>query len=275
MEPGRAIAINGVDLWELRGSGDLSSVDGNLTGTRLFLCSWEDRPAAFEALLGNAEWIEGSLVITPADSFPGFTFLKAIDVDSGGTGALDKDTDDSALYEYARLTVTYRLPESPTEEDEGGGDSFDVTETMSWRSEYLTVPEGTVVWDVGSAAAGEPLLDKQTVPIGLIERRFMRKNLETIPMATIAALQNHVNNAAFKGAAIGHLLFTGAESQKKVGATGAVTYDVTYVFLQRSVDWNSAWSVADNDWMPFVSDPLNLTQIFPQGDFTLLQTGTD
>jgi len=270
LDSAQAITIGGIDVWELDGSGRLSYRDGKATGTRLFLCAWGDRADLMTAIVGTfTRLTDGTLKYTrDPETFPGWVGLQAKDVDIDGVGAPDRDADDSPLYVYAKLTVTYRA-EEPNDSG-GGGDPEENqvlnTEHLSFRSEKMSIPSGSILWTEGTDS-GKPVLDKSFIPWTLIEHTLVKKDLTALPSYTIGICLNCVNDREFMGVAAGKLLFGGAESDKKVDADGNVTYDITYKFLENSEDWNSAWNPTDKAWQKH-------DEVFAIADLQVVLTGS-
>jgi hypothetical protein len=272
---------------ELAGSPVETYGPDGMKAQRVLLCSWDDREAVVEQLLGDVYQYGGS----GRARYPDKPDVVAIRTrcepfaDDLAPQVLSELTEGLNRYNgFAKITVSYELLVPSDREDlpavEAG--TF-LTYRQQPDDETVILPGHALAW---AGAAGVPV-PPEAVPairVPLVGHHFAWHRVVSPPWEAIRSCVGTVNAAAFMGAAAGTVLFAGATAQREFIrfdelADPALAWSIGYLFREKSVKtgggsvagWNHAYRslpADDPGWDELVD--ANGNRPYPSSDFSQL-----
>ena len=232
-----------VDHEELDGSPTESYDDQGFKAVRVLQCAWADRLTLAEELRGGNRYVGDQYVYTRPQRYPHYEQATVADVSIAPFGATQAGADTTqASYPYARLTVTYRVPDygsNPAEEIE----ETLVTESLEPAAEFLTLPHEGYFWKDG--ADWVPLTETEAPQklLRMLEWVYTRHQQTHLPSAVLD-LVGKVNDSTVTSTTLGlsfpagTLLYNPPQLEREITTTGAKAWRVTYRFTYRPSGWN-------------------------------------
>ncbi len=251
----------GVNAW-------LEGTKENFANNRASVCvrkittAWNDRIALINGLMGIGTTNTGAVVqyAYPA-TYPAAPWLYVDGIEVDGEGILSTGAE-MEEYEWARMQVTYKVPEQLYGVESG-------VQSLEYGDEILTFPtdQNAFNWD-GGPLAGKPV-EAAIIPsitITLITYTYMRKFQPMIPVDLITSCTDHTNSDSLLGGDAGTVLYKGAQTTRRILMTGTENWDITHKFIYRSVGWNS-FLLPGSGFFPIVRID-NGQPPFPQTDLS-------
>jgi hypothetical protein len=233
------MVINGVTcaFWD-EGRSEVFAYAGSSTQKAEWRirCFWSDRLNIARALMGGSTPVGGTTIFVSGWQYPDNPVWYVQNVQTTGDGLLGLDpTTGMVTYERAALVITFGIPDfnfgSSSQIGEDEVDFACETVPILGSTASLKYNDGTKV----------PSQQMPVVEIGVVTFVRSRYNLAVLPEAVILNAIDYVNSTPIFGAPAGTVLFKGARSRRKITASGALNWDVTYTFVIRRVPWNQIY----------------------------------
>lgn len=261
-----AITIGGVNVSD-EGATETFGFDGK-EATRILRCDWNDRGTLYAYLAGGSQQIGTANVYASGQPYPDDPRLLVWNIKTKGDGTMSVGPNGMAAYQYAVLTVLYKVPLHNYADPLLIG-----TEELDFASTAIALDQGTSVFKWTSGPNNTKDLPPSAIPaVNFTTVCFTKERyrVPTLPEATIEALIDMTNNATMFGAAAGTLVFRGARSRREIVISGERNWAIGYAFEFNRHGWNSLPDGA-NGWQTFAykSDG---TLLFPQADLGQLFT---
>jgi hypothetical protein len=271
------------------------------SATRIGKIAWSDIGDFLDEQIPTIPATGASAATVPAP-FPGYPQLRvsSIAIEPFSENITDQATSSSTYltlpnYEYAKVTVEYRTPDSDEIPDLtspfNAGDPVPLLR-HSWnpRTELVVADGYTFKWDDDTSTAEENRVIGDTpvaMPVPVIDHAITWPQVISPPFENIRQTLGKINNAALSfqtGTILKHtLLFVGAHLDREVLSDGTRAWTVTYRFHERRVlgedgeqgGWNYFWRKTPPSkagWWPLKKH--NGDPIFKDADFLQLFTTT-
>ncbi len=243
-----AVIINGVSCnEEVNGNRENFDIVSGPEATKVYLCDWNQRWTVVVGLLGfnSSATIGGAITIRLPMRYPDFqqtaVSLYAANVAVEGVGSPYQNTY-SVGYTAARISVNFRS--FPWSFQGLSSNDFNnqidpahpyvyAEQSLSFTSEFITVPGPTVHWLSSGLALGNRNWGFRS-PI--VNMNISIKQIPYIPAAAIiAATAAPVNSTTYLGVAAGKLLFNGVETHETRMSDGTISQSADYSFSYRPI----------------------------------------
>jgi hypothetical protein len=277
-----ASTISGFTFEELNEGSGRGAIQQDGTAVRMFKIAWTDLPAFIRALNGGWEAINSTTwTYTKGDEhpdYPGVMYCTRAEYENFG-----KATGISAgksSWQFAKVTATYEVKrnEFTTPDDI-------IEEELDFKLEHQTLPGSSHQTSDDSTDVPDDIT--KLVPV--IEYTVTLKNVPNLPGATqtmggipvqddggnvgyIYSLLGKVNNANFKGAAAGQMLYLGAQARRTTNVFGPSKWNITHKFLYRAVSWKKVFVSAKGDFVE-VQSKVGGNKIYSSGSLRGLLPG--
>ena len=218
-----ATTPNGIYFEELAGSPEVSIGTEMVGAVRNFICNWSDWQVFAYELIGFWRIAGLAPIFTPPIAFPGVPLMIVSDVKikpfMNQAPAANQYVDiggDTNVYEIAQLTVTYKTIPFADPNNPAVPNGTYLTYEADLGAEIQTMPGRAFLWD-GIAdedlALPEDMNPGIVIPTGAFTLTWDR--VIAPPFDAIRSLRGKLNNAVFRNAAAGTVLFLGAESSRQ------------------------------------------------------------
>lgn len=256
-----------------------------LSGTRYPRCRWEDWPAVVTGLMGTPVFFGGLFMLLGRQNWPGMPTLKVDNVTVKGMGATVASTWYAGPnYEFAELTVNYKVPKDEDDKNENGDAATYLVEELDYSVEIIQVPVQVVDQQdlaklqkdadelFAEQAKRLPSSDEQGNPIPLppkpiVQPQAVKKTVKRnirIPTITYKTtiprlvelpdkIQSHVgkiNNRKIFGGAPGTVLFDGPSASRESAFFTQRFWKVDYQFIYQPHGWNNILHPDTLKWVP-------------------------
>lgn len=260
---------------EIEKSGTFQISQDGMTGNRVARVDWDNWAQAVLDLMGVPVVFGQTVIWVGRQSWPGIPALQVDTVQVEGMGKNLKSTwEDGPRFEFAKLSVGYKIPEFEDKEDENGNPAQYLIESLDYSVELAVVPVMTVDNVDTAKLAREPGYDYREVPIlnenpqnvsgGLPmksqQKRHIRiptitytvtmPRLRTIPHSTMQASLATVNKTKIFGGEPGTVLFDGPQADRESAFFSARYWKLTYKFLYQRFGWNKQMDPLTMKWVP-------------------------
>lgn len=141
------------ESYRTQGASAYTIGSGTFQATRTLQCAWAERTLLAQQLTGAVASVGGQILVIEPARYPDFTLAFVTGVTISGFGKPSDSISGLQIdYTYARLQVTYEVPQFDFSTDVG--DQVLVEERLSGFAEFLTLPSRQLYWDASQA---EPL----------------------------------------------------------------------------------------------------------------------
>ena len=225
--------IAGKDFWD-EDCEEHFLPDRRSTATRTITCDWNDRIDIIAALSGGTT--RQGIIETnqPAVAYPDAPWLVVKGCHPQGVGVRKVGPNGMVGYDFARIRIEYGQDEKDLGQTQDlGALSLDI------GSEVISPPregESTFKWKSDNEPVPPAATPSLSVTLTTFER--VRRNVAQLPVPLILSLVDHLNDATFEGSPGGHIIFRGARPFRKITNLGLQNWDVSLIFVHRSVPWN-------------------------------------
>lgn len=222
LDASTAITIGGIQAWDEDAEETFERFRSQ--AIRRITCAWNDRIALATAIMGGTTQNGVLTNIAPSMRYPDATFLRADGIRIEGSGVKSIGPHGMVAYQWAHLTVRFGVSDIELLSEDIGMLELDTSSQVLMPSQS----EPTFKWLSG----GQDLPVEATpgVIVPIIDFVKARRNLASIPMATILNLADHVNSSTFEGAPAGKVLYFGPSSSARITTGGLKNIDITHRF---------------------------------------------
>jgi hypothetical protein len=196
----------------------------NIQATRRLTCAWNDRIALATAIMGGSTQNGVLTNLVAPLRYPDATFLRAEGIKIDGDGTKSIGPHGMVAYQWAHLNIRYGTPDVSLTSEDVGVLQLDVSSQVLMPSQS----EPTFKWK--SDNADLPVEATPGVVVPIVDFTKSRRNLASIPMATILSLVDHVNSTSFEGASAGKVLYFGPSSLARITAGGYQNFEIAHRF---------------------------------------------
>jgi hypothetical protein len=228
----------------ISGFGKGLDSQGPYYNVEYLISDWDNGDAFANALCGIGQ--------SEPHRYPLSTNLVCTSAVVSGRGRVELNNDGYPRYQDgARIVATYRSSGSGLAyggsfsnvfyDDPGYLHQIDSSTPLVWCTQELdfgvesfAMPNTSYTWDSDNTSAQIPVV--MDVNVTTMSLTFHRRS--SLPMGTVRALRGRINDATFLGAAVGTVLFVGAQTTREASTDGTVTQRVRLLFKERDVSWN-------------------------------------
>lgn len=256
-----------------------------LSGTRYPRCRWQHWPQVVTDLMGVPVYFAGMFMLLGRQTWPGMPTLKVDSVTVKGQGATVASTwFNGPTYEWAELTVNYKVPKDEDEKNENGEPATYLVEELDYSVEVIQVPvqvvdkqdlaklqkDADAAW--AEIAKATPSSDDQGNPVPLppkpiVQPQAVKKTVKRnirVPTITYkttmprlielpAKIRPHVgkiNKKKIFGGAPGTVLFDGPSASRESAFFTQRFWKVDYQFIYNPHGWNNILHPDTLKWVP-------------------------
>lgn len=266
------------------------------TATRVFRVKWDQRGNFAAAMIGGWSIIAGVYVRRQATPFPDYTGLIASSAsiepdmsDSPSGGDIISLSVGTAVYENAKVTINYRVPEPAPEESED--DDLDQPEegtileySRQTGGQILSTPGRSWKWADGPKASTD-VNPGITIPTIVHTLSWSNVPYSKVPWDDIKDKMGLINSAKYLDSAPERLLFTGSEASRMwdLEALNAseplAAWQLQYTFEESckppGAGWNHFWrekreTVGNSHWVRLQTDDGNADEAYEAVSFKSL-----
>jgi hypothetical protein len=290
-----SITINGVVCEEII-RGYQEGLEKSLTGTKSYLCPWNQRGYVIRGMIGYATFTarNGTVTFNGPFSHPEAPNIFAKSISIQGVG-MPYQGPVQLAFAAAIITVQFGVMEWEAfpEQDPGGDQQIDqdtkflyCTQSISYGAEYHSVPGSKLQIlhksDLGGTFALPFNQDKQ-IRVSHAEMSMTFHRLPYMP-TNFLPLQDNVNDSKFLGCAKGTVKFNGGETTREQQSDGSITQSVRLSLSYRPrYEWNmapdpyyyspsggitpgpDAWAILQYKTGDYIFPYSDLSVIFPPG----------
>ena len=245
---------------ELAGSPTFTYNRSGGSGQRTVLLDWGDVTAFLIELMPSSYMDGGNIVVPPAATFPGQSWLyaKSADVEPWDPESPDGDNLFPATYSKAKITIHYETEQfdqkdsSPRNDGPGGnqgstGSSQNtfVSHKVSVGGEFMSWPANSLRFGEASDPSSGATEGRETkvgedamigVIIPLIDHQITWHHVPFPPWAAMRVCVGSVNAYPFAGAPAETLLFLGADSSREVTNEGVRAWEMEYKYNEKNMN---------------------------------------
>ena len=261
---------------EIQGSGRLSISQNGMTGIRIARCAWNNWPGAVLGLMGTPVWYNGFIAILGRESWPGLPGLlvDSVDVEPLGT-MINSGWYDGPSYNYAKLTINYKVNEAEDNKDEKGEPGTWLIEKLDYSVEVAVIPVQVVdeadKKKLERDAAAElaiylaaptsnadgspaPVMPKPIPAADRVPKKKTLKRYVRIPTITYTTTMpkvpflpggviqegiGRINSKPIFGANVGTVLFDGPSAERESIFFTQRFWRIEYKFIYQPFGWNN------------------------------------
>ena len=260
-----AITIGGINVYE-EPLQEKYGRDGN-EAARIIVVNGTNRIALINYMLGGVNIVGGIPTYNFPQQFPDAPWLWCWAAETQNLIGPYNANGNSGMISSNEFRIKFTFkPTQYNGNTELGNENLDVS------SQFITFPDGSLVFDTGQKIVGAACPG-----IRMVTATYTRtiRSLPQLPSSTLFSLAGCVNDSVFLGANVGTLLYTGFTSQRRFIVGGATNWDVTHKLSWRQFPWNQAYNPdpAIAAWQHFAYAGGG-GDVYPAGDFTQLGFST-
>lgn len=267
---------------ELGGSGKLNAGIDGMSGTRIARCLWLNWPATVMDLMGVPVFYAGYLQIIGRQTWPGLPLLQVNSIDVEGMGKMHgSNWYQGPSYEFAKLTINYKVNENEDDKDENGNPSPYLIESLdygvdiavvpvvvvdeadkvkleqsskdAWKNQPLSNPDGSPRLPVPIAPANKTPRKKtlkRHIRIPTITYKVTIPRYPNLPNEAIQDCLGRVNDKTIFGGVPGTVLFDGPNAERESIFFQQRFWRITYQFMYQPFGWNHQLHPETLQWVP-------------------------
>lgn len=237
-----AYTTDGTYYREIGGSPTYNKTQKGASGTDTWMVPWS-AAFSFANTVVPSEYKLGKFTIKPLGwgfRYDASIFAESVDC-SPWYGEEPGVTGNSDASKWAKVKVSYKVPEEEEEEDDEDDPETFLTHKITIGAELMTVPPRNVtLTDASMDPANtkvEDIMTDEDAPITILmptaEHQFTWKRVIDPPFAAIYDNIGKVNSGAFLGAGKESLMFLGCDAQREFTTGDAKPWTLDYRFSHR------------------------------------------